>query len=151
PVVGLSVTSVTICRIGRGRRLQTELARRAGSSEAIPISNPSHPAQFPGRVSRDRVGQLLINLSASLLFLFLTSRSFPSPWYLLSHILASFLLLRYCHYHSCPGHILSPPSPTSPFLSPLLRPPFSLQPPRSCSSLLRLSILPLQADVPPLP
>lgn len=78
----------------------TDLARRAGSSEAI-------PSQF--RVPRPRVEQV-INLSAPLLFFFSTSRSFPLH---LVHILASFLVHRY--YHSCPGHFI-PPSSTSPFV-----------------------------------
>jgi hypothetical protein len=68
----------------RGRRLQTDLARRAGSSEAI-------PSQF--RVPRPRVQQL-INLSAPLLFFFSVSRSFPL---LLGTHISVILVHRYCH------------------------------------------------------
>ena len=66
---------------------------RRSSHGVLAQARPSHLPQLAGRKCRE----LLINLSAPLLFLFLTSRSFPSPWYTLCHILASFLVLRYCH------------------------------------------------------
>lgn len=111
-ILGEGVTGVTICRGARGRRLQRELARRAGSSEAI----PTDPANC-GRVSETETANCSLT-SRRLFFSFSHSRPFPSPWYTFCHILASFH--RYCHYHSCPGHFI-PPSPTSPFVSPLLR------------------------------
>lgn len=113
-----------------------------------PISRPSLP-ECESPETRDRDGQVLINLSAPLSFFFFSAAALsPPPLYTLCHLLASFPALRYCHFHSCPGHFI-PPSPTSPFVSPLLR-PFS---PALCSFslpsfVLHLSLLPLQPDVP---
>src|SRR6266576_292984 len=88
------------------------------------ISQPFQRCPVPvPREETERDGQLLINtLGASFFFFFSLAALSPPPLYTLCHILASFLLLRYCHFHSCPGHFIPPPSPTSPFVSPLLRP-----------------------------
>ena len=148
------MTGVTICRLGADGDCRR--SSHGVLAQARPSPSPSHsiPAQFPGRVPpRPSRPNCSLTSSAPLLFFFSLAALSPPPCYLPVHILASFLLLRYCHYHSCPGHILSLPLPLPPssLLFSLLislsnRPVLSLP-----SFLHHLSILPLQAEVPPLP